>query len=80
MGIYIGDLLNRIRWDKDWKPEEFILVYYDRIHNKNFEVPFISIGRSGNFFIIKSKMGESYIPLHRIREVKRSGKIIWKRD
>ncbi len=80
MGIYIGDLLNQIRWDKKFKPEEFLIVYFDRIHQKTFEIPFISIGRSGNFFTVKSKVGESYIPLHRIKEVKRDGKVIWKRD
>ncbi len=80
MGVYIGDLLDRIRWDKNLNPKEFIIVYFDRVHQKSFEVPFISIGRSGNFFIIKTGAGESYIPLHRIREVKRNGKTVWKRD
>ena len=80
MGIYIGELLNRIRFDKNWKPEEFSIVYYDRIHQKNFEVQFASMGRDGNFFTITVNNRIAHIPLHRIREVKRSGKVIWKRD
>ena len=80
MGTYIGDLLNKIRWDKNLDPKEFTIVYFDRIHQKTFEISFLAMGRSGNFFTIKTGGGESYIPLHRIKEVKRNGKIIWKRD
>ncbi len=48
--MYIGDLLNKIRWDKNLKPEEYVIVYFDRISMRNFEVAFKSISREGNFF------------------------------
>lgn len=77
--MYIGDLLNKIRWDKNLKPEEYMIIYFDRIAEKTFEVPFINISRKGNFFIINRNNQEIFIPLHRIRQVKRNGKVIWER-
>ncbi|MEK6860729.1 MAG: DUF504 domain-containing protein [Nanoarchaeota archaeon] len=77
--MYIGDLLNKIRWDKNLKPEEYLIVYFDRIAEKTFEVPFVLISRKGNFFIIKKFGQEVNIPLHRIRQVKRNEKVVWER-
>ncbi len=77
--MYIGDLLNKIRWDKRLKAEEYTLIYFDRIAEKSFEVPFNAISRSGNFMIIKRNGQDVSIPLHRIREVRRNGKVIWGR-
>lgn len=77
--MYIGDFLNKIRWDKNLKPEEHVIVYFDRIAEKTFEVPFTSISRKGNFFTIKQGKVETSIPLHRIRQVKRNGKVVWER-
>jgi len=77
--MYIGDLLNKIRWDKNLKPEEYAIVYFDRIAEKTFEVAFAAISRRGNFFVVKRGNLETNIPLHRIRQVKRNGKVIWER-
>jgi len=77
--MYIGDLLNKIRWDKNLKSEEYIIVYFDRIAEKTFEIPFNSISRKGNFIVINRFGQEIHIPLHRIRQVKRNGKIVWER-
>jgi len=77
--MYIGDLLNKIRWDKNLNPEEYAIVYFDRIAEKSFEVQFTSISRHGNFFVIKRGQQEINIPLHRIRQIKRNGKVIWER-
>ena len=77
--MYIGDLLNKIRWDKNLKPEEYSIVYFDRIAEKSFEVPFKSIAREGNFIKVIRPGKEINIPLHRIRQVKRNGKVIWER-
>lgn len=76
---YIGDFLNRIRWDKKLKPEEYVLVFFDRIEEKNFEIPFTSISRKGNFITMLKNGKEYHIPLHRIRQVKRKGKVVWER-
>lgn len=76
---YIGDLLNRIRWDKQLKPEEYTLLYFDRIAEKTFEISFTKIGRIGNFIVIKRGDTKVHIPLHRIRQVKKNGKVVWER-
>jgi uncharacterized protein (UPF0248 family) len=75
--MYIGDLLNKIRWDKNVKPEEYNIVYFDRIAERSFEVPFTSLSRRGNFFVLSVDGRETNIPLHRIRQVKRKGKVVW---
>ncbi len=77
--MYIGDFLNKIRWDKNLKPEEYTLVYFDRILAKGFEVPFTEISRRGSFMILRRDGQEVAIPLHRIRQVTRNGVVIWER-
>jgi uncharacterized protein (UPF0248 family) len=77
--MYIGDLLNKIRWDKTSKPEEYMLVYFDRMAGKSYEVAFTAIGREGNFFTIMVNGQKTSIPIHRIRQVKKQGKVVWER-
>ncbi len=79
MMMYIGDLLNKIRWDKNVKPEEYSLVIFDRVAVKYFEAPFTALGRNGNFIVLKENGKEVMIPLHRIKQVKRQGKVVWER-
>jgi len=80
MMVYIGDLLNKIRWDKHLQQEEYSIVYFDRIAEKLFEVPFTAMGRKKNFFVIQVHGMETHLPLHRIRQVKQKGKVIWERQ
>lgn len=96
----IKDLLNKIKWDKREKPEQYSLFYFDRISktlrnskrisgarkiSKKFsgeliKIPFIEIKRSeDNFIIIERNNEEVNIPMHRIREVRKSNKTVWKR-
>ena len=77
--MYIGDLLNKIRWDKNLKPDEYTLTYFDRIAGKGFDVPFTSIARDGRFIVITKNRHDTHIPLHRITRVKRNSNIIWER-
>ena len=77
--MYVGDILNEIRWDKKLKPEEYMIVYFDRIAEKTIEVPFLAMGREGNFFTIEVNGRKMSVPLHRIRQIKRNGKIVWER-
>lgn len=77
--IYIGDLLNKIKWDNKENPKDYVIVYYDRLSNKNFEVPFMSIGRDGMFFTTVVNGQQVSIPLHRIKQVKKKGLVIWER-
>ena len=78
--MYIGDLLNKIRWDKTADPKEYTLVYFDRIQRETYEVNFTEIGRDGAFFIVKRDGQKTSIPVHRIKQVKRKGKVIWARE
>lgn len=77
--MYIGDLLNKIKWDPKENPKDYAIVYYDRLLNKMLEVPFTSISRDGMFFIITVNNQQVSIPLHRIRQVKKKELVIWQR-
>ncbi|MDP2749764.1 MAG: DUF504 domain-containing protein [Nanoarchaeota archaeon] len=76
----IIDLLNRIRWDKKENPYDYTIYYEDRVTENNVRLEFKEILRvEGNFFVIASDSGETFIPLHRIREVRNQGISVWKR-
>ncbi|MFH0936585.1 MAG: DUF504 domain-containing protein [Candidatus Woesearchaeota archaeon] len=77
--IYIGDLLNKIRWDPKENPKDYTIIYFDRMLEKRIEISFASIARVGTFMVIKQDNKDVHIPLHRIREVRKKGKIIWER-
>ena len=74
----IKDLINKIRWDKRESPFDYVLVYIDL--GKEKEIPYTAIKRlEGNFMIVEKEGKEVEIPLHRIKKVKKKGKIIWQR-
>lgn len=74
----IKDLINKIKWDKRENPKDYSLVYIDL--GKKKEMLYTDIKKlEGNFMIIERNREETEIPLHRIREVLKKGKIIWKR-
>jgi len=75
---YILDLLNKIKWDKNENPGDYSIAHFDRVSSKKMEIRFNDIKSiEGNFMIVGEE--ESHIPLHRIREVKKKGIIIWQR-
>jgi len=75
---YILDLLNKIKWDKNEKPEDYSIVYFDRVSSRNMEIRFNDIKSiEGSFMVVGEE--ESQIPLHRIKQVKKKGIIIWQR-
>ena len=80
----IHELLNRIRWDQEFGLAEFIICYHDRFQNDMVKVPLteISFDRDDRFdFEMVDDMGQRHsVPLHRIREVYRNGKLIWRRE
>lgn len=77
---YILDLLNKIKWDKRENPADYTIGYEDKILKKIIEIPYTAIKRiEGTFFIIDRDEEEVNIPMHRIREVKKQGKVIWER-
>ncbi len=76
----IIDLLNKIKWDKKEKPEDYEIIYFDRILGKQMTMPYTKIqALEDPFMVLRDKAGEVRIPLHRIQEVKKKSKTIWKR-
>ena len=82
--IPIHELLNRIKWDHEFGQAEFIIAYHDR-----FDANLVKVALKELFFDsedhfdfeLVDDMGITHsIPLHRIREVYRNGKLIWYRD
>lgn len=75
------EMLNKIKWDKNLNPDEYTIVYLDRIVNKGIEIHYKDIIEHGKtFMLVNSKTGPTDIPLHRIKMIKQSGKIIWARE
>ena len=79
----IGELLNRIRWDRDFGAASFEIGYLDHLRHAVVRIPFQAIRiEPGNRFSFQfeNEDGEVLsIPLHRVREVYRDGSLIWKR-
>ena len=81
--IPIHELLNRIRWDKDYGDAEFIIGYYDRIEDIIISVPLKSLYFDSedhfDFELVDDDGITHTIPLHRIRQVYRNGDLVWER-
>jgi uncharacterized protein (UPF0248 family) len=81
--IPIQDLLNRIRWDKDFRKGDFEIGYIDHISRKVIRTPFQKMQfEEGNHFSFRIEDFEGNvqpIPFHRIREVHKDGTLIWSR-
>ena len=76
----IKDLLNKIRWDKRYSPEDYKIYYFDRLKNNLVPVDYNSVIKiEGNFLIMKSDGKEVNIPLHRIRKVMKKRMVVWRR-
>jgi uncharacterized protein (UPF0248 family) len=81
--IPIRELLNRIRWDRDFGRGHFEIGYYDHVEKKILRIPFqeIRFQDSNPFsFALRSGQGEDLtIPFHRVRVVYKDGIPIWSR-
>jgi uncharacterized protein (UPF0248 family) len=79
----IHELLNRIRWDKEFGQGRFEIGYYDRHEDVVHRVAFQEIGFPVGVRRVFEIVGESgqarRIPFHRAREVVKNGQIIWQR-
>lgn len=74
--ITIKNLLNKVRWDKKEKPEDYEIAYIDRIAKKEVRISFKDVSNvEDNFMTVK----EAVIPLHRIIKVYKKGKLVWER-
>ena len=70
------EILNKIKWDKNLNKEEYFIYYLDNINKKLIEIKFNEIKEiTRNFITLEDKE----IPLHRIREIRKKEKLIWKR-
>lgn len=82
--IPVWELLNRIRWDEEFAKAEFRIGYYDRLEDAIIVVPFSQVLQEpGDHFSVQITDDEGIfhrVPLHRIKEVYRNGKLIWKRE
>lgn len=81
--IPIHELLNRIQWDLAFGSAHFRLGYIDRlagglVHGELRE-PYRSEGEHFSVILWDEKGEPHEVPLHRIREVWRDGKLIWQR-
>jgi len=82
--IPMQDLLNRIRWDREFGTGSFEISYEDHEEERLLRVPFHEIVfEEGNRFSFQVQNREGAwvtIPFHRVREVYRNGQLIWQRE
>lgn len=81
--IPIRALLDRIRWDPAFGQGDFVIGYYDRVRRAIVEVPLARIqfdpGNRFSFTAFDADGTAHDVPLHRVREVRRDGVLIWQR-
>jgi len=78
--ITIDELVNKIKWDSRETPSEYSLFYIDRITKRLVEIKYKDIKRIDEGVLVLDRNGEeTEIPLHRIREVRKKGEVMWKR-
>lgn len=81
--VPIQELLNRIRWDKEFGKGFFEIGYCDRVERRIIRIPLQEIHfRKGNRFSFQLETFEGEvqsIPFHRVREVYKNGSRIWRR-
>ena len=81
--IPIHELLSRIRWDRQFGEGDFVIGYYDRVEDAVIRVPmrelFFQPDNHFAFDLIDLDGALHSVPLHRIREVYKNGKLIWHR-
>lgn len=82
--ITIRELLNRIRWDRDYGRGTFAIGYFDRLAGRIIVVPLVQVRFDPHdhfSFQLVDAAGELLsIPLHRVRQVYRNGELIWHRE
>jgi len=82
--IPIQDLLHRIQWDSEFGKGDFVIGYYDRVTRRIVRIPLrrVCLGKGEHFsFEAVEDNGASHmVPFHRVREVWRNGKLIWRRE
>lgn len=70
------EILNKIKYDRNLNKEDYLIYYLDNIKKKLIEISSNDIKETTKNFII---LGDKEIPLHRIKEIRKKEKLIWKR-
>lgn len=82
--ISIRELLNRIRWDREFGQGKFAVDYYDRLEERIIVVAFgeVCFAPDDHFAIqVSDALGQTHtVPLHRVCEIYRNGERIWRRE
>ena len=74
------DLINKILWDKNEDKEEYEVGIIDRFTKEIGFIPARNIqSMEGRFLLVRNEHGITEIPAHRLRKVKKKGKIVWAR-
>ena len=75
----IQDLLNKIKWDKRENPDDYSILYLDRVLNKLIQIPYAKIKKLEGSFMVLDNEDETNIPLHRIKKVMKNNAVAWER-
>ena len=82
--ITIRELLNRIRWDREYGRGDFAIGYFDRFEQRIIVVPLgevrFHVGEHVSLVLFDTAGAPLSIPLHRVFEVYRNGELIWHRE
>ena len=77
--ITTKDFLNKIKWSKQENPDDYSIGYWDNKNKKLIFIKFNEIKKiEGNFLLLGGEK-ETYIPIHRIKKIKKKENIVWKR-
>lgn len=80
----LHELLSRIRWDADFGAAHFELGYYDRVADRLVRVDLrdLSFDRENRALLrLVDENGDARsVPMHRVKEVWRNGRAIWRRE
>lgn len=72
------EMLDKVRWDENENPEDYTIAYRDR--EELAEITYADIKRIEDEFMIVGVGGrETSVPLHRIRQIRKRGEIVWRR-
>ncbi|MGP3667049.1 MAG: RNA repair domain-containing protein [Candidatus Bathyarchaeota archaeon] len=79
----LRDVLNRIRWNKKFNPDDYVITFIHRDAKSNRKtIPYrviTTIGKSWFTYKNSETDEETFIPYHRILEIRnvKTGKILW---
>ncbi len=77
--ISIKDFLNKIKWSKEENSADYSIGYWDNVDKKIVFIKFGEIKKIEGNFLLLDREKETYIPVHRISEVKKEGRVVWKK-